>query len=82
MSFAIFSDITKAEEYISRINAKLGYPKAGIPAAEYPYGWTTSYATPRRHPAGRKWAVPVLEGVVPVATVVETLGDDWVEPLT
>lgn len=76
MRSALFPDAASATAYRDACNAAEGLPKPGVPAAEFPYGWTITWATPREDngafPCPVCDAVPVPDGV-PVSEPKEVL---------
>lgn len=70
MSTAHFPDAESATAYRDACNAAEGLPRAGSPPAEFPYGWTLTWADVRERdgvfPIPTCDAVPVPDGV-PVA---------------
>jgi hypothetical protein len=79
---AIFDTAGAAQAYCDEIDAALGYPCAGVPADEYPRGWTLTWATPNKHATDDLWSVKVCADArapaVPANTgVVAKLPDGW-----
>ena len=71
MRTAHFPDATSATAYRDTCNAADCLPKAGVPAAEYPYGWTLTWADVVEQ--GGAFPIPVCDAVpvpdgVPVAS--------------
>jgi len=54
---AHFPDAASATTYRDACNAADGLPKAGVPAAEFPYGWTLTWADVVERDGA--WPVPV-----------------------
>jgi hypothetical protein len=67
MSTAHFPTAAEAAIYVDACNAAEGLPKPGVPAAEFPYGWTLTWADVVERdgvfPIPTCDAVPVPDGV-------------------
>ena len=44
---ALFPTADEATAYRDACNAALGLPKPGVPASDFPYGWTLTWADVR-----------------------------------
>lgn len=69
---ALFDTEKAALDYCAELDAALGYPRAGVPEAPYPIGWTLTWATPRAHPDGKSWMVKVPPKFAPPETATAT----------
>jgi len=66
---AHFPDSQSAAVYRDACNVAEGLPRAGTPAAPYPYGWTLTWADVRE--VDGVWPIPVCDAVpVPDGTPV------------
>lgn len=82
MSWLLFESEAAAESYVASVDAVLGFPRAGVPAAAYPFGWTLTYATPLAEHDGTRFAVPAHSSVPAPqdAEEVDVLPHEWSGP--
>lgn len=69
---ALFPSAKAATAYRDACNAAEGLPKPGVPAAEFPYGWTLTWADVVERDG--VWPVPVHDAV-PVPDGVPVVSD-------
>lgn len=85
MSYATHATEAESLAFVAVCDAVLGLPHAGEPVAEYPLGWTLTWAIPRKHPTLALWAVEIPAGVPPpMFGVRDSLDASWspdVDPL-
>ena len=70
---ANFQDAVSATEYRDACNVADGLPRAGVPVADYPYGWTLTWADVTEQ--NGVWPIPV-HPLVPVPEGVEVITPD------
>lgn len=70
---AHFPDAASATAYRNACDVAEGLPRAGVPAAPYPYGWTMTWAEPVERDGA--WSVPV-HPEVPVPEGVTTVSEE------
>lgn len=78
MSYATHATEAEALAFVATCDSVLGLPKAGDPPAPHPFGWTLTWAVPRKHPTLDLWAVEIPAGVTPpVSGVLDSLDASW-----
>lgn len=73
MTTARFPDAESATAYRDACNAAEGLPKPGNPPAEFPYGWTLTWADVREQDGA--FLIPVCDAV-PVPDGVPVVHDE------